>query len=159
MLTKEFIKKVKESNEDWDVELADKCIYIKIGRTYYCSVRTDETYAVDTRYGDFYETSETDKEKLFKLCVEYASTPIEEREDRLSDIERAILENVEGINYIARDRDNNLYAYKDKPTKDSYGWKVNNNIDDYIKLNKNLFSFIKWENQEPTEIIDLLEAD
>ncbi|MGF3214593.1 hypothetical protein ACQV2X_05485 [Facklamia sp. P12945] len=159
MLTKEFIKKIKEINEDWEIKVIDKGIYIKMGCTYYCSVRTDETYAIDTRYGNFYEMSETDKEKLFKLCVEYASTPIEKREDRLSDIERAILENVEGINYIARDRDNNLYAYKDKPTKDSYGWKVNNNIDDYIKLNKNLFSFIKWEDEDPTKIRDLLEVE
>ncbi|MGF3066628.1 hypothetical protein [Facklamia sp. P12950] len=159
MLTKEFIKKVKEINKDWEIKVIDKGIYIKMGCTYYCSVRTDETYAIDTRYGNFYEMSERDKEKLLKLCVEYASTPIEDREVKLSDVERVILESVGSINYIARDSDDDLYAYKDKPTKNSYGWKVNNNIDDYIKLNKNLFSFIKWENQEPTEIIDLLEAD
>ncbi|MGF3113227.1 hypothetical protein [Facklamia sp. P9177] len=159
MLTKDFIKKVKEINEDWEIGVVDKGIYIKIGSAYYCSVRTSETYALDTRYENFYEMSESDKENLLKLCVEYASTPIEEREIKLSDVEKTILENVVSVNYIARDIDGALHAYRDKPTKDSYGWIVYESPDDHTRLNKKLFPFIKWEDEDPTKISDLLEVD
>ncbi|MGF3075719.1 hypothetical protein [Facklamia sp. P12955] len=159
MLTKEFIKKVKEINEDWEIGVVDKGIYIKIGSAYYCSVRTSETYALDTRYENFYEMSESDKENLLKLCVEYASTPIEEREIKLSDVEKNVLENVCDIYYLARNKAGWLYAYYDKPHKayDAY-WSTSDN-GERIELNDNLFPFIKWEDEEPTKISDLLEVD
>ncbi|MGF3072759.1 hypothetical protein ACQV2T_04230 [Facklamia sp. P13069] len=157
MLTKEFIKKVKEINEDWEIGVVDKGIYIKIGSAYYCSVRTSETYALDTRYENFYEMSESDKENLLKLCVEYASTPIKDREIKLSDVERVILENVKTIKYLARDEDGTLGAFEWIPVKRDRYWEDGNYND--FEINSDLFSFVKWEDEDPTKIRDLLEVD
>lgn len=60
-----------------------------------------------------------------------------------------------GYRYIARDDDKTLFAYDTKPDKIQYEWEVTKetkgiNFDD-------LFSFIKWEDEEPTLIQDILD--
>ena len=55
-----------------------------------------------------------------------------------------------GFNYIARDNDEDLIAYKSKPIKGSLWWF--DEKDDDIDLNKDDFKLIKWEDKEPFEI-------
>ncbi len=59
--------------------------------------------------------------------------------------------------FVARDKCGALYWYKDKPIKESTEW-INKAIgDSYIlSLINNLFQFIKWEDEEPTNIKKIL---
>lgn len=60
-----------------------------------------------------------------------------------------------GYQYIARDDDKVLFAYNTKPDKMQYEWAKRINFDD-------LFSFVKWEDEEPypiTYILDNCEVD
>lgn len=52
--------------------------------------------------------------------------------------------------WVARDENGMLYMYPDKPKKRSYDWYANKV--GYLKLEDSLFSEVKWEDEEPTEI-------
>lgn len=80
LTTKKFIKEVEkmgftaiESSGSIQIRdsgyLPDADIYTKV------------THAFDTKYEYFQLLSESDKERLFDLLVEYARTPIEDREE------------------------------------------------------------------------------
>lgn len=62
----------------------------------------------------------------------------------------------QGYKYIARDRDNTLFIYKDKPSKLAEYWAnlYHYSLDDNFR---NLFEFVEWEDEEPTSIKDVLE--
>lgn len=77
----------------------------------------------------------------------------------LTDAEKVILNNLpEGYNYIARDSDGELFIYEDKPKKYRNTWSDN----EYYKsmeLFNDLFKFIKWEDDKPYSIEELLKED
>ena len=57
--------------------------------------------------------------------------------------------------YIARDEDGMLYAYRVKPIKyTNQKW-----VDGYqkVEVQKDLFQFIKWEDREPYNIKELID--
>lgn len=54
--------------------------------------------------------------------------------------------------YIARDKDGDLYLYKDHPIKCSESWQPSKTSNDWIKLYPSLFPEVKWEDEEPTEV-------
>lgn len=59
-----------------------------------------------------------------------------------------------GYQYIAKDKSNQLFVYGNKPCKMSCTW---NDVENFCECNfKNLFSFVSWENKEPTLIQDIL---
>lgn len=62
----------------------------------------------------------------------------------------------QGYKYIARDRDNTLFIYKDKPSKLAEYWAslYHYSLDDNFR---NLFEFVEWEDKEPTPIKDVLK--
>ena len=83
---------------------------------------------------------------------------------KLSDDEKVILRNIDKrYKWIARDKYYNLGIYDVKPYKnESVGfWKNNNNIFDgrYFNAYNHLFQFIKWSNDEPYSIEELLKDD
>lgn len=51
--------------------------------------------------------------------------------------------------WIARDRGDSLYLYRVKPIKMVSFW---DSSCDSIKLDRDLFPEIKWEDEEPTEV-------
>lgn len=54
--------------------------------------------------------------------------------------------------YIARDKDGELCLYfKQKPVKRFNFWYTES-TDNMVYLNSDLFSEVKWENEEPTEV-------
>ena len=59
--------------------------------------------------------------------------------------------------WIARDSDNTLWAFKNKPKKEGYCWQVERGDYNYHCLangNSNwLFPEVKWEDEEPRELI------
>lgn len=67
-----------------------------------------------------------------------------------------------GYKYIARDKGGNIFAYFPKPIKDFQFWFFNINTHpdkiQSIKLKSDLFSFVDWEDKEPTNISNLLSA-
>lgn len=58
--------------------------------------------------------------------------------------------------YLARDEDGELYLFLEEPIKDETVWYDSEN-GMVIVISKQLFSFIKWEDEEPYEIAEILE--
>lgn len=78
----------------------------------------------------------------------------------LTDDEITILRNIDKrFKYIARDESNRLYIYKEKPYKNNIHWSDNDIDDDFLDfyMFDYLFQFIKWTDDEPYLIEDLLK--
>ena len=61
----------------------------------------------------------------------------------------------EGFRWIARDKNGWLYAYDMEPEKMAYDWKTTKS-NDYIEEGYRLFPSVKWEDEKPTKIDDLI---
>jgi len=79
--------------------------------------------------------------------------------------ERKIAETLQvlGFEWLARDKDRRLFAYKEKPYKKTNSWLCVGDIlakSVYVpKQNTGLFPSIQWTDTEPTKISDLLEVE
>ncbi len=78
----------------------------------------------------------------------------------LSEAEKVILENLDKrYKWIARDNGGSLCVYESKPFKtDMYIWNNMTNVYKSLSVFKHLFQFVKWEDKEPHNIKELLEA-
>lgn len=75
----------------------------------------------------------------------------------LSESEYHILKNAkQEWKWIARDMDDNLFLYGNKPGK-SNGYWIAERGDIDLTVYNHLFPFVKWEDDEPWEITKLLE--
>ena len=67
-----------------------------------------------------------------------------------------------GYRYIARDKNEEIWVFKSKPVKSEkfYVW-INEDIHyDYVLINHQLKDIVlRWEDEEPTLIANLLEED
>ena len=96
--------------------------------------------------------------------VDTACKLIWERKPELSEVERVILENVEKeYKYIARDKNGCLFLYSKEISKykDEWCFDVDKGIDgnhSNFSLFNHLFKMVKFEDDEPTLISDLLEG-
>ena len=62
--------------------------------------------------------------------------------------------------YIARDEDNSLYVYYDKPIRGNTLWISDYACHDIPKdMYGSMFEFIKWEDEEPWSIEDLKKLE
>ena len=57
-------------------------------------------------------------------------------------------------NFIARDKDNRLYGTSEKPKKYNTTWASSGA---YIVMFKSMFKFVKWEDEEPWNIDNILD--
>jgi hypothetical protein len=75
---------------------------------------------------------------------------------KVSDDEKIILRNLKG-EWLAKDYDGELCCYTIKPEKNGTTWYGE---DDYSSLSAldHLFQMVKWEDEEPTLIADLLKG-
>ena len=75
--------------------------------------------------------------------------------DNLYEFRQYILEDLieRGYKYIARDEDEELYAYSDKPTKKPLAWGSKTGKLRNISLLSPIFTEIKWEDVKPFRII------
>lgn len=93
------------------------------------------------------------KKALIKWLNEEYREPI-----AISADEKAILRNLpEEFKYIARDQNGGIYTYREKPIKSRREW-----IDGAatsLNLYNHLFQFVKWEDDEPYSIEELLKED
>lgn len=58
-----------------------------------------------------------------------------------------------GYNFITRDKDNRLYGTSEKPKKYNTTWASSGA---YIGMFESIFKFVKWKDEEPYNIDDLL---
>ena len=57
--------------------------------------------------------------------------------------------------YVARDKDGDLYLYKEQPVRNDNweSWQSgSDNPHDYLKLDPSLLPEVKWEDEGPTEV-------
>lgn len=79
---------------------------------------------------------------------------------KLSRLEHELLKFIdnEGYKYIARDNCGGvLFRYPKKPTKNIYGEWGKGGICSDLRMFNDLFQFVKWEDEEPIAIKDILE--
>ena len=71
------------------------------------------------------------------------------------DVLKHLLEQTQ-YRFIVREKSGNIYIYKRKPKKGIGAWDSSTGM---LNLNVfiNLFPFIKWEDEEPTSIKDVLD--
>ena len=78
---------------------------------------------------------------------------------KLSRLEHELLKFIdnEGYKYIARDNCGGvLFRYPKKPTKNIYDEWGKGGICSDLRMFNDLFQFVKWEDEEPTAIEDVL---
>ena len=76
---------------------------------------------------------------------------------KLNHDECVILKNIdEEYQWIARDKDNDLYLYPQKPEKKENSWRYGYDFT-CIEMFNHLFKFVKWEDEEPYNIKELLD--
>lgn len=84
----------------------------------------------------------------------------ERKEFEVSEDEKIILKNIDKVyNYITRDSNGFLFLYSTKPEKGRIFnvWCAEDTIIGGFSAYTHLFQFIKWEDEEPTLIKDLLK--
>lgn len=71
--------------------------------------------------------------------------------------EKAILRNIKGYKYIARDKNNKLFVYYGKPYKYKSEWDYSDETYEKFLLFDHLFQMVQWTDDEPWKIEDLLK--
>lgn len=102
------------------------------------------------------ERSNCSLERLKWLLSEYKE-PI-----KLSKVEYELLRHLykTGYSYIVRDGSNSVYVYEKRPCRINLYWApgdVNHNDDISLYKLSYLFQFLKWSDEEPTSIKEVLE--
>ena len=59
----------------------------------------------------------------------------------------------EGVNFIARDKSRELYRFDKRPKKHNLTWGSGG---DYVRMFESIFKFVKWEDEEPYNIDEIL---
>ena len=80
---------------------------------------------------------------------------------KLTNDERVILKNIDkDYKWIAREKEGSLILYYDKPCKyEVNGFWKNKIWDEEFNMYKHLFKMIKWSDEEPTLIEELLGVE
>lgn len=77
----------------------------------------------------------------------------------LTDVEKVILQNLDKeYKYIVRDKSSKLFLHEDKPYKLQAIWHNGKKFHEFTAF-KHLFQFVKWEDEEPYLIEDLLKEE
>lgn len=118
-------------------------------RCYLARVTTKQNCDIHECYRPGLRCEECLKVSLTNLLEEYKE-PI-----KLTQFEYEYLKVAKenGFNFIARDKDNRLYGTSEKPKKYNTTWA---NSGTYIGMFKSTFSFVKWEDEEPWNIDNIL---
>ena len=137
------IEKIKEEILNFDM--------VNFGENLECylsRITTNQNYD-DTCYRIGIDCSECLRLSLLELLEEYKK-PV-----KLSKFEYEYLKvaKKEGFNFIARDINNRLYGFEKQPEKRNSMWV---SCGDYVGMFKSTFSFVKWEDEEPWNIDNIL---
>lgn len=107
---------------------------------------------------DIYECLEYGAENEWNYLMG-ALEPFNEPKISLTRLEHEILKYYleKEFKYICRDKDGELFIYKNRPSKMHIEWNGNNNLDEFKEIQfKDLFSFISWEDEKPYSIGNIL---
>lgn len=55
--------------------------------------------------------------------------------------------------WIARDADNSLWLFEEKPCKSDYVWISSLGVGVQFRINEKLFPTVKWADEEPRELV------
>lgn len=101
-----------------------------------------------------------DGDKTYDIVAVYELNEVWEREElTLTEDEKVILLNLPGnYEWIARDKDGRLYVYPGKPLKAITKWGSGLGLK-FFDLFDHLFQMVRWEDDEPWKIEDLLKLD
>ena len=118
-------------------------------RCYLAQITTNQNYD-DTCYRIGIDCSECLRLSLLELLEEYKE-PV-----KLTRFEYEYLKVAKEneYNFIARDKDNRLYGTSEKPKKYNITWASSGA---YIVMFKSMFKFVKWEDEEPWNIDNILD--
>ena len=100
------------------------------------------------------------EKEVFKP-VEFHVRPEETKPSLLTEDERVILRNiVDDYRWISRDKDGGLHIFESKPDKEHDHWSISYYYSfESLCLFRKLFQFIKWEDDEPYNIEELLKGE
>lgn len=117
-------------------------------RCYLAQIATNQNYSVNC-YRIGIDCSECLRLSLLEL-LEECKEPI-----KLTRFEYEYLKFAKenGYNFIARDKNNNLYLYSNKPWKAQVYWGHEGGT---TPVFAELFKFVKWKDEEPYSIDELL---
>ena len=99
-------------------------------------------------------------ELVFELITEKKKIKKLSQKPVLTEDEKVILRNLpKEYKWIARESCGELYVYENKPVKMRYEWNRGVAGSSYNNLNsfQHLFQFIKWEDEEPYNVEELLK--
>lgn len=118
-------------------------------RCYLAQIATNQNYSVNCYRGGNVNCSECSRLSLLELLEEYKE-PI-----KLTRFEYEYLKVAKEneYNFIARDKNNNLYLYSNKPWKEEIYWCYSGK---FMTVFEELFKFVKWANEEPCNIDEIL---
>lgn len=148
-----------------ETRIGYKYLYYSQNGNKFLNLVTGDSYVDLSDYDDDL-TSLSENFDIVKVYKDYTCKELlwEKKEKPvLTDDEKVILRNInKAFKYIARDRGDSLFVYTSKPIKKRNDWKFND-IDENLKdewsaitIYNHLFQFIKWEDEEPYLIEDLL---
>lgn len=86
--------------------------------------------------------------------IKWLYSEYEPLKPKLTAREKAFLDEIESNTYIARDKCGALYMYLFYPKKGDTRWS-SGHVGDNIRLNAELFPFIRWEDENPWLLSDL----
>ncbi|MGR5624675.1 hypothetical protein [Thomasclavelia ramosa] len=140
------IERIKDIIKNFDTVNSGEDLQCYLSR-----IATNQNYD-DTCYRIGIDCSDCLKLSLMDLLEEYKETV------KLSKFEYEYLKFAKenGYNFIARDKNNNLYLYSNKPWKAENDWDYE---DRTTPVFAELFKFVKWENESPMLIEELLKCE
>lgn len=140
------IERIKDIIKNFDTVNSGEDLQCYLSR-----IATNQNYD-DTCYRIGIDCSDCLKLSLMDLLEEYKETV------KLSKFEYEYLNFAKenGYNFIARDKNNNLYLYSNKPWKAENDWDYE---DRTTPVFAELFKFVKWENESPMLIEELLKCE
>lgn len=138
------IEKIKDEILNFDTENCKEGLDCYLSR-----IATNQNYSIQCYRDSDIDCSKCLKLSLVDLLEEYKK-PV-----KLSKFEYEYLKvaKKEGFNFIARDKSNRLYGFEKQPTKGNATWSSRG---DYVGMFKSTFSFVKWEDEEPYNIDEIL---
>lgn len=160
-----FSKKDLDSGNVVEIKCGQKFLYHNIDRSKILDIR-GYNYLELNRYDENFNRKAGNSE-IFDIVKVYRDYTCEEvlwerkKKPELTDVEKAILRNYlsKGYKWIARDKEDYIYVYITKPLTMSNTLWISPYAYSYgcdITFER-LFKFIKWEDEEPYSIEDLLE--
>lgn len=143
MKTNELIEKAEKLGVTVDIRYRDMDVYYE--DLFIASLDMFEMFAVNTNYFNFCELDKDKQQQIFKLLIEYVSTPVKEREEEKKYMYR-LKDKVKGI--TLKDSQYTFLSYKESDNK----WYLSNGCN----LLKTQFTH-SWLKEHKVDIEQLQE--